>query len=468
MAPPVPHNLDAERAVLGTMLLSRDAIAAAGELCEGGDFYNPSHASVFDAAVDLYKRGEPVSPVIVADELARTGVSVPLEDLIAWQAEAPPTGSARKLAEIVRDHAVSRAVMVACTEVVEGARSGADIAGLLDGHVARLDSLRRAITPRTEPPDLGTFLDQVDDDRDPVIPGLLDTGDRLIVTGGEGMGKSTLLRQLAVLSAGGVHPFTFDPIPPVRVLVSDAENARRLVRSKFRELRDLLDDDTADKNLFVEIAATVNLLDAREAASFEATVDAVAPQLLIVGPSYKLAGGDPTEEETARAVVAVLDRLRARHGCAVVLEAHTPHGTEERPYGASLWKRWPEFGVFLAPGGQLRHWRGQRDERDWPGALQRGGYWPWTPVEVTRDAEPWNGPTRCADAVLDLLQETPGAEMSINAITEALKVRGKSYRKSTVSVAAEQLVNAGRIHVRNGPRNSRLYRTEGTDDAQTF
>ena len=65
-----------------------------------------------------------------------------------------------------------------------------------------------------------------------------------------------------------------------------------------------------------------------------------------------------------------------------MMEAHQPYAAggrrAERPYGASLWSRWPEFGLHLAESGELRHWRGARDEREWPGALVRGGEWPWT------------------------------------------------------------------------------------------
>jgi hypothetical protein len=74
----------------------------------------------------------------------------------------------------------------------------------------------------------------------------------------------------------------------------------------------------------------------------------------------------------------------------VILEGHSPYAAgggrrPERPYGASLWSRWPEFGLYLSPEGHLRHWRGARDERDWPAALERGGTWPWTPVTRPRD-----------------------------------------------------------------------------------
>jgi hypothetical protein len=108
------------------------------------------------------------------------------------------------------------------------------------------------------------------------------------------------------------------------------------------------------------------------------------PDVVIIGPLYKMASGDPTEEQVAKAVSGVLDDLRTKHQFAVIIEAHTPHSVAgskhrpERPYGASLWLRWPEFGLYLAKEGNLRPWRGARDEREWPVLLTRGGEWPWT------------------------------------------------------------------------------------------
>src|SRR6201997_1961383 len=69
-----PHNLDAERSLLGAMLLSRDAIAAAMETCGADDFYKPAHSHVFEAINVLYTQGEPADPVTVADELGRAGL----------------------------------------------------------------------------------------------------------------------------------------------------------------------------------------------------------------------------------------------------------------------------------------------------------------------------------------------------------------------------------------------------------
>jgi hypothetical protein len=40
--------------------------------------------------------------------------------------------------------------------------------------------------------------------------------------------------------------------------------------------------------------------------------------------------------------------------------------------------------LHLSANGTLEHWRGDRDTRDWPAALQRGGAWPWTAIHDTR------------------------------------------------------------------------------------
>jgi hypothetical protein len=69
-----------------------------------------------------------------------------------------------------------------------------------------------------------------------VIEGLLAQGDRLVLTASEGLGKSTLLRQIAVCAAAGLHPFHSAPIDPVKVLVVDCENGRKLSRDRYRPL----------------------------------------------------------------------------------------------------------------------------------------------------------------------------------------------------------------------------------------
>src|SRR6266540_2744124 len=68
-----PHNVEAEESVLGSMLLSRDAIAEVLELLHEDDFYRPAHRTVFRSVLDFYFHGQAVDPVTVAEELRRSG-----------------------------------------------------------------------------------------------------------------------------------------------------------------------------------------------------------------------------------------------------------------------------------------------------------------------------------------------------------------------------------------------------------
>lgn len=275
--------------------------------------------------------------------------------------------------------------VAAQVKIVE-AKTGKDAADhLAAGH--GIDEFNQ-VWPRPLPAvELTKFLNADEPEHDWLIPGLLEKGDRLILTGQEGKGKSTLMRQIAVQVASGIHPFDLGRIDRAKVLYLDLENPERLVRRAFAGLY------AAAGAAYETIPGLhiclrpdgIDLLKADDAQWLHDLVVAVGPALFITGPLYKLAGGDPTEEVTARAATAALDRVRKAVGCTLILEAHTPYGTAgkdgkrpERPYGASLWSRWPEFGMFLSPDGELRHWRTPRDERDWPVMLKRGGEWPWT------------------------------------------------------------------------------------------
>ena len=68
-----PQDVAAEQCALGGMLLSKDAIADVVEILRAGDFYRPNHATIFEAILDLYGRGEPADPITVAASLADSG-----------------------------------------------------------------------------------------------------------------------------------------------------------------------------------------------------------------------------------------------------------------------------------------------------------------------------------------------------------------------------------------------------------
>src|SRR3954462_4477965 len=118
-----PHNLEGEESLLGAMLLSNDAIAAAVNVHLGpDDFYKPAHGHIYDAITALYGQGEPVDPVTVAEELRRAGLDEQvggLPELLSLEARTPATSSAARYARIVEDHALLRRLIGVAGEIAE-------------------------------------------------------------------------------------------------------------------------------------------------------------------------------------------------------------------------------------------------------------------------------------------------------------------------------------------------------------
>jgi hypothetical protein len=88
-----------------------------------------------------------------------------------------------------------------CKDVTEHVRAGHEVADLIPTWSSEPDA------PAELAPDLWQFLGTADDEFDWIVPGLIERGDRLMLTGFEGLGKSMLTRQLAVTMAAGLHPF---------------------------------------------------------------------------------------------------------------------------------------------------------------------------------------------------------------------------------------------------------------------
>ncbi|UZN03336.1 replicative DNA helicase [Cellulomonas sp. S1-8] len=138
-----PQDLEAERSVLGGMMISKDAIADVIEQIKGTDFYRPAHEVIYDAVLDLYGRGEPADAITVSDELTKRGeitrIGGPsyLHTLIAG---VPTAANAGFYARIVRERSILRKLVEAGTRIVQlgYATDGGDVDELVNNAQAEV------------------------------------------------------------------------------------------------------------------------------------------------------------------------------------------------------------------------------------------------------------------------------------------------------------------------------------------
>jgi RecA-family ATPase len=226
-----------------------------------------------------------------------------------------------------------------------------------------------------------------------------------MVTGAEGLGKSVWCRQLCVQLAAGVHPFIEgEHVDPLRVLAIDCENSTRQNRRHYGRLAGVSVTKgrrVPDGNLrIIHRPEGIDLTRGADAEWLLERVHAHRPDVMYIGPFYRLLTADVNDETEVRRTVAVLDAARTvGNGCVLLMEAHAGHGPASgaqralRPIGSSLLLRWPEFGFGLRRAKEcdpadvrpslvdLEPWRGGRDERKFPRSFRHGrdGDWPWLP-----------------------------------------------------------------------------------------
>lgn len=256
-----PHDLDAEQAVLGAILLSDRSLYALviEEGLRATDFYHERHARVYEAMLSLYNESQPVDPLTVTERVARmghleqVGGRGAIEELTGV---VPAAGHARRYAQIVRDCALLRRLLGATYEIqgevaehsapprelveraeraiLEVARDDRrqDFRAIEDVLHNELDKLHRLSlegTRLTGTPSGFTDLD--------AITGGFQPGNLIIIAARPAMGKSALVCNIAE-NAAVKHSV---PVALFSLEMAEAELAQRFVASqtpiKGEELR---------------------------------------------------------------------------------------------------------------------------------------------------------------------------------------------------------------------------------------
>jgi replicative DNA helicase len=192
-----PQDIEAERSVIGGMMLSKDAIADVVEVLRPGDFYRPAHATIYDTILDLYGRGEPADAVTVSaaltkrGELARIGGAPYLHTLVSG---VPTAANAGFYADIVRERSILRRLVEAGTRITAW---GYESQGDVDSIVDRSQSEIFQVTERRTSEDYLPLAE--------IVPGTLEEIEAIGNRQGEMIGVPTGFADLDQLT-NGLHP----------------------------------------------------------------------------------------------------------------------------------------------------------------------------------------------------------------------------------------------------------------------
>lgn len=245
-----PQNVEAERSVLGSLLIDPDAILGIAAFLEADDFYRETHRLIYRAIFDLHERREPADFVTVSDELERQG-------------QLAEVGGAAYLTELINTvptsiHAEYYARIVERTAVLRRLIAAAgQIAGLayeedreLDEIVDRAETIIFGVAERRITRDLTPIRSILDDyyervdylfkhrgeligiptglaDLDKILGGF-QRSDLVIIAGRPGMGKTSLALSIALQAAHKWHK----RIAVFSLEMSDEQLVQRLVSAE--------------------------------------------------------------------------------------------------------------------------------------------------------------------------------------------------------------------------------------------
>lgn len=293
----LPHNLEAERSVLGAILVHNDAFNTAAQVIDGRDFYRDAHRRIFDRMVALSERGEAIDFITLKEELSRGG---DLEEVggpayVASLVDGVPRATnVEYYARIVKEKATLRNLIYAANKILTNAYEADQESDLiLDEAESSIfavadDRLKAGFVPMRElVNDSFPKIEQLFEhkrlvtgvptgfvDLDEMTRGL-QPGDLVIVAARPSMGKTSLVLNIAQhVAVQGEHTVGFFSLEMskeslfIRLLTSEAQiDSHRLMSGHIAD-RDYSRishalERLSSMRLFIDDTANIGVLEMR-------------------------------------------------------------------------------------------------------------------------------------------------------------------------------------------------------------
>jgi hypothetical protein len=229
-----PQNLEAERAVLGSLLLVNEHIDQMAGSLLAEDFYSRGHQLIYGAMLDLHGRGQGVDFLTLRDELRRKDELETVGGIAYISAltdVVPAAANVEHYARIVQDAASRRRLVQLGMDLATGAQDGRDLTRLLIEHQIGVERVAAAGSSLRVVP-----FDDVIQSLAPIgwlWPGWLPLGFAGLLVGASGIGKSNVALALAKsVLTGSSWPDGSSGPTPGKVLWVEAEGAGAVLRDR--------------------------------------------------------------------------------------------------------------------------------------------------------------------------------------------------------------------------------------------
>ncbi|NOT58841.1 MAG: replicative DNA helicase [Acidobacteria bacterium] len=216
---PMPSNLEAERLILGVILLDNSTINQAAERLKPEDFFLPSHRMIYEKMLYLYERGHAIDPVALAEELRRAGELEQIGGAAAITGlfeGAPRFSNIDNYTRITKDKSMMRRLISAGNQVINMAFDDEDEAAVIMDKSERLilsiaeDRIKQGFTPLAEVAEKQLKYIEEIAGREQLITGIatgfsdldymtsgMQRGDLIIVAARPSMGKTAFALNIA-------------------------------------------------------------------------------------------------------------------------------------------------------------------------------------------------------------------------------------------------------------------------------